>query len=92
MDDYQWIIPKELLGFNLEDWYNSNERHYDVRYAHYDKLQNAEGESGRRYGVHLSRRLRKVSKLLKEKEKAMELQVIPGEAGSLFKLLCNLDI
>jgi len=64
---WRWDIPAALVQFNLEDQINSEIHHYGV-FASQDNLVQATEEDRWQFRPDLSRRLRKVSKLLEEKK------------------------
>jgi len=89
---FNWLIPPELIGFTLEDYYNSQDHHYGVRCSTLDQIQESDTGWQGRLDTLLSRRLRKVPKMFDETQSAMELPSNRREKGSLFELLCNTDI
>jgi len=86
-----WVIPASLVQFTLEDIINSNNHHYDVYVPENHMVQTTQ-EDRRELRPDLSRRLRKVSKLLEEKKVSLELQNERRNEGGLFGLLRNSDV
>jgi len=89
---WDWLIPKSLVGWTLEDYYNSQDHHYGVRCSDLDQIQPTDARWQGRLDSLLSRRLRKVLEVSDKTQSAMELQTNRGEKGSLFELLHNPDI
>jgi len=82
---WRWVIPAALVQFNLEDQFNSEIHHYGMLTSQNYMVQATE-EDRWQFRPDLSRRLRKVSKLLEEKEVTLGLPDA-GRKGQIVQLL-----